>query len=205
VTEEFRALLRLLLERNQQLQSALNSRIVLEQAKGILAERLDIPVDEAFLVLRTAARRNRLKLRDLASRVVASRETPPEIEEALSRRPAPGEDHDLRVVRQRGAIRVAENEAYFRALNEQSVRDITGDADTPHGFLCECGDEHCIDAVSLTAAEYESVREDPTHFVIAPGHELPEVERVIDRYERYYVIEKVGAAASVAEETDPRS
>jgi hypothetical protein len=146
-----------------------------------------------------------LKLRDLAGRVVETRETPPEIEEALSLLPAPSEDHELRVVRQRGAIRVADNEAYFRALNEQIVRDVGGDPNARHGFLCECGDEHCIDAVSLTAAEYERVRADPMHFVIAPGHELPEVERVVDRNERYHVIEKVGAAASVAEETDPRS
>jgi hypothetical protein len=49
-----------------QLQAALNSRIVIEQAKGVLAERLQVSTDEAFTVLRMAARtRNRL-LSDLA-------------------------------------------------------------------------------------------------------------------------------------------
>jgi hypothetical protein len=203
--DDLRELLRLLLTRNHQLQTALDTRIAIEQAKGILAERLRIPLQEAFLVLRTAARRNRLKIRDLAQRVVESPETPPEIEEALEGRPVPTDDAELRIVRQRGAIRVAENEAYFRALNEQILRDVGADTQERHGFLCECGAEDCIEAISLTREEYERVRANGDHFVILPGHELPEVERVVEQNERFHVIEKLGAAAIVAEETDPRA
>ena len=204
-SERMRALLQQLLQRNQQLQAALDSRIVIEQAKGMLAARLDIPVTEAFLLLRAASRRNRMKIGELAERVVAARGVPPEIEEALEGLPVPTEESDLRIARQRGAIRVAENEAYFRALNEQIVRDIGGDPAVRHGFLCECGAEDCIEAISLTREEYERVRADAEKFVIAPGHQLPEVERVVEQNERSHVIEKVGAAAMVAEETDPRS
>ena len=202
---DIRELLRLLLTRNQQLQTALDTRIAIEQAKGILAERLHIPLQEAFLVLRAAARRNRMKIRDLAQRVVESPESPPEIEEALRGRPVPADDAELRIVRQRGAIRVAENEAYFRALNEQILSDVGTDPLERHGFLCECGAEDCIEAISLARDEYERVRANGDHFVIAPGHELPEVERVVEQNERFHVIEKLGAAAIVAEETDPRS
>jgi hypothetical protein len=54
-----------------QLQAALTSRIIIEQAKGVLAERLKISADEAFEVLRGAARsRNRL-LSDLARDVTS--------------------------------------------------------------------------------------------------------------------------------------
>jgi|SRR5919202_376984 AmiR/NasT family two-component response regulator len=76
-----------LADENANLQRALDSRIVIEQAKGILAERFDVDVHEAFRVLRLAARNNRVRLRDLAARVVESRVTPREIEEArLARR-----------------------------------------------------------------------------------------------------------------------
>lgn len=57
-------------ERQAQLQHALDSRIVIEQAKGILAERRGIGVEEAFELLRGAARSNRVKVQDLARAVV---------------------------------------------------------------------------------------------------------------------------------------
>jgi hypothetical protein len=52
-----------------QLQNALNSRITIEQAKGVLAERLSISVDEAFVVLRRHARDHNLRMSDLARAV----------------------------------------------------------------------------------------------------------------------------------------
>ena len=64
---------RSLRERNMlvgQLQAALNSRVVIEQAKGILAEYLTITVDEAFTLLRNYARDHNLKLSEIATDVV---------------------------------------------------------------------------------------------------------------------------------------
>ena len=51
---------------NEQLQTALNSRVIIEQAKGKLAERLGIDVDQAFTLLREQARGRNLRLSDLA-------------------------------------------------------------------------------------------------------------------------------------------
>jgi len=65
-----------LLERTIQLQTALDSRVVIEQAKGILAERQEITPEEAFNRLRREARSQRVKLHDLAAEVVASRAEP---------------------------------------------------------------------------------------------------------------------------------
>ena len=69
-------------ERRAQLERALRTRIVIEQAKGVLAERFAIDVDEAFELLRKAARSHRTKIHTLANEVVQSRETPRAIAEA---------------------------------------------------------------------------------------------------------------------------
>ncbi|HEY5837244.1 GAF and ANTAR domain-containing protein [Streptomyces sp.] len=53
-----------------QLQSALRSRILVEQAKGALAERWNIPADDAFTILRHHARTRRTRLSDLAQGVI---------------------------------------------------------------------------------------------------------------------------------------
>ena len=74
-----------LLEENRQLREALESRIRIEQAKGILAERLELDVDEAFALLRYAARSNRIGIHGLAVRVLPSEPTPLEIVAAMSR------------------------------------------------------------------------------------------------------------------------
>jgi ANTAR domain len=61
-----------LLERVAQLETALNSRIVIEQAKGILARALGVSTDQAFSLLRKAARDRGAKLQDLAAAIAAS-------------------------------------------------------------------------------------------------------------------------------------
>ena len=62
----------------EQLQTALNSRILIEQAKGVLAERLHLDVAEAFTVLRDVARNNNRRLSELAEAIVdGSEQIPP--------------------------------------------------------------------------------------------------------------------------------
>jgi hypothetical protein len=103
--------------------------------------------------------------------------------------------------------RVAKNEALFRQVNEriEEVNESLG-ADEPTDFLCECGDENCTAPVSLTLAEYKAIRSNPTHFVIAPGHDTIDVEHVIEENERFSVVEKDrGEAERIAVETDPHS
>ena len=58
---------------NEQLQHALNSRIVIEQAKGMIAERLDLDMSDSFARLRNHARRHNLRLADLANDVIGGR------------------------------------------------------------------------------------------------------------------------------------
>ena len=55
---------------NEQLNRALNSRIVIEQAKGMLAERLDLTMEQGFSALRGYARNHNLRLADVANDIV---------------------------------------------------------------------------------------------------------------------------------------
>jgi AmiR/NasT family two-component response regulator len=66
-------------ERRAQLEQALQSRVAIEQAKGILAERYSLDPDAAFDVIRRAARSNRIKLHELVRRIRPGEPTPDEL------------------------------------------------------------------------------------------------------------------------------
>jgi ANTAR domain len=70
-----------LLERCAHLETALSSRIVIEQANGILASALSVSVEQAFDVLRQTARNRGVTLRELAGRIAA---TPAQAEAILA-------------------------------------------------------------------------------------------------------------------------
>ena len=70
-------------ERRAQLEHALRSRIAIEQAKGIIAERCGLDPEDAFRIIRQAARSHRMTIRELVARVRPREPTPPEIEAVL--------------------------------------------------------------------------------------------------------------------------
>jgi AmiR/NasT family two-component response regulator len=72
-----------------QLESALDSRVVIEQAIGMLAERFNIPFRDAFELLRAGARNTRQQVRAIAEELRESRQTPPEIRDLLPGDSAP--------------------------------------------------------------------------------------------------------------------
>jgi hypothetical protein len=103
--------------------------------------------------------------------------------------------------------RLAQNEVVVREVNER-VKAITGtlqqarDEDTWE-FVCECVDPTCTQPIALRAEEYEDVRRDPIQFVVAPGHERPDIEDVVRSTARFSVVSKT-EAEHVAEDNDPR-
>jgi hypothetical protein len=105
--------------------------------------------------------------------------------------------------------RLANNEVLFREVNERiesaAEQQSRPRDDHVYEFLCECSNIGCDLRLPLTLSAYEGVRADPTCFVVAPGHELPEIEEVVYFCESYQVVRKEGDAAEFAEETDPRS
>jgi hypothetical protein len=100
----------------------------------------------------------------------------------------------------------ASNEELFRNVNEQieKLSQTVERDDLLMEYLCECDRPDCYEQVKATRDEYESVRAEPTHFIVCAGHEDREVERVFLSNDRFLIVEKQGTAARDAEETDPR-
>lgn len=102
-----------------------------------------------------------------------------------------------------GKQRVAMNEATFRKVNE-GMKDGQDGSDLL-SFVCECGRLHCTSIIQLSLAEYEGIRADPRRFAIVDGHEILEAEKIVERHDRYLVVEKnEGLEAELVERTDPR-
>lgn len=102
--------------------------------------------------------------------------------------------------------RLALNESIFRTANERmkawEERHDHAQSETYH---CECSDFECRDRVQLSAEEYEQVRADASHFVVAVGHANLDVETVVHHTDAYDVVEKDDDVAHIFLGTDPRS
>ena len=72
-------------------------------------------------------------------------------------------------------------------------------------FACECCDKNCAESVVVTIDEYEAVRHCPTRFIVAPDHVAGPCEPVVEKNDRYAIVEIRGDAASVAVMLDPRA
>jgi hypothetical protein len=78
------------------------------------------------------------------------------------------------------------------------------DAD-PVRFRCECARLGCNLLLEVTLSAYEQVRSHPRRFVMIDGHQVPELETVVQREPGYVVVQKLDQAGEKAEKTNPRS
>jgi hypothetical protein len=102
--------------------------------------------------------------------------------------------------------RLVKNEALFREVNER-IEDVAtelGGHAHLYEFLCECSNTDCQLRLPLTIGAYEQVRQHPRRFIVAPGHDLPDIEKVVERREAYQVIEKDAEPGRLAARLDPR-
>jgi hypothetical protein len=104
------------------------------------------------------------------------------------------------------AERVARNDAIFREANERIQAAAAGTNLELVPFICECADERCTQIVPMRLSDYERIRSDPRHFLNLPGHEASAHgwAEVIATGEHHVVVEKIGEAAELVEELDPR-
>ncbi|HEY7422518.1 MAG TPA: hypothetical protein VH541_10950 [Gaiellaceae bacterium] len=90
--------------------------------------------------------------------------------------------------------RRATTEALFRDVNERIAESAERFDAEGTDFVCECSDPNCTHRVSATLTEYEEVRDEPTTFLVEPGHEQADIERVVSDRGRFRIVEKVQAA-----------
>lgn len=95
----------------------------------------------------------------------------------------------------------------YRAVNreiERASEDAGVGSDDQLEVLCECGEEGCSTTLALTITEYDEAHGQRDRFVVASGHEDPQIERVVTRKDHYLVVDKFGEAEAVAEAEERR-
>ena len=104
------------------------------------------------------------------------------------------------------AVRIATTESIFRNVNER-IAESAERFDSEHAeFVCECHDQTCTHRIAASLEDYERVRQKPTLFLLAPGHEDERVERVVTRKRRFWVVEKgERTVAATVRRLNPRS
>jgi hypothetical protein len=99
--------------------------------------------------------------------------------------------------------RIACAEINGRRVNEAIERGRS--RDSPGAYLCECGRVDCNLLLDLPVSKYESVRSSFDRFLLADGHEITEVDKVIERHDTHLVVVKDGEAGDMARRTDERT
>jgi hypothetical protein len=100
--------------------------------------------------------------------------------------------------------RITKAEINGRRVNEAIER---GEEDARTAvFVCECGHLGCSSTVELGIADYEEVRTNFDRFLVIPGHEILEVDRVVERHPEHLVVVKPDEEAQQrAREADERT
>jgi hypothetical protein len=103
------------------------------------------------------------------------------------------------------AERAARNEEVFRNVNERiedGARQHAVSGVLP--FHCECGRTSCIETIEIPPGRYEEIVRERYHFVVIPGHELPEIERTVKTEPEFLVVEKIGEARERLDRDHPQ-
>jgi hypothetical protein len=103
------------------------------------------------------------------------------------------------------AQRAARNEEVFRDVNERIEEGAEQHAVTgPLPFHCECSRATCLETIEIPPGHYEAIVHERYHFVVIPGHEEPEIERVLRTEAEFLVVEKIGEARDQIDRDHPQ-
>jgi hypothetical protein len=101
--------------------------------------------------------------------------------------------------------RAARNQSLRRAVNDR-IHELCRLPVGPDAaeYLCECVDLSCPERVAVSREEYRRVRRHPADFIVAPGHEQPQLEEVVSKGLGWAVVRKLRVGALLAAEPVPR-
>ena len=102
--------------------------------------------------------------------------------------------------------RLIGNEAFFRQHNEQVKKQldqiiviateenqqsrIPDESSTIFQFYCECSDENCLQRIAIPLDTYTKIHQQRHNFIIKPGHDVIEVEKIIKKESTFWIVEK---------------
>jgi hypothetical protein len=96
------------------------------------------------------------------------------------------------------ARRLRQNEELMEELNRRMERMLEeirdegdDDLDAPIAFLCECSHLDCRERIHLAPSVFDRIHRDPDVFVLVSGHEIPDVERVVDQMGDFLIVRKL--------------
>ena len=101
--------------------------------------------------------------------------------------------------------KMARTESAFREVNEAIATTAARFKADEADFVCECADPACAHRITAELDDYDEVREEGTRFIVAPGHDEPAIEHVVDRNGEYDVVEKFGRIAAIVRRLNPRT
>jgi hypothetical protein len=102
--------------------------------------------------------------------------------------------------------KLAQNEVIFRQANEKAIDELeeinnsaleNGDLELIHDtdialqFFCECSNEDCVDRIKLKPSAYQEVHQNSSQFIVLPGHNMLKIEKIVQSYPTYLVVEKI--------------
>ena len=99
--------------------------------------------------------------------------------------------------------RFAINEARFRDINEYVTDSIERRVPDPVQNLkvvCECALTDCREMIEISTEEYRHARSDARWFIVCPDHVYPDAEATVERFDDYWIVQKIGVGADVARE-----
>ena len=101
-------------------------------------------------------------------------------------------------------LQIAKTESKFRDVNERIAESTERFGGETTEIVCECADVECGQRLEVSREDYEATRASGKHFLVAPAHEVGELEEVTHSRPGYRIIRKLEGAGRAADRLDPR-